>query len=279
MGINYWEEHLDGHMPDTTEHTAEPLDDKARNLIHALKHSYEHGDDEGVVTAYKQLTQMILNRISGQSAAATADVADNFVPVGRFYEVLGIQPLSSSRQVHVGYLRSIKKLLGQGSLNGQEREFLTRLEEICLAHDVLREPETRVDYDFRLLKVRGGGNALSDELNALETTIVPRSGKVHLKIGELLQSSEIIDMAELSAAVDMHKAMPEMLFGQFMVKSGFINQKQLDTVLEAQKLIGEGRITVAQFQAGMKAYKDSGIPLLAYLKQEGWVDDRQTIQD
>ncbi len=260
-------------MPETTEFSSEPIDDKARSLIHALKQSYEQGDDEAVVSAYKQLTQLIRNRISGQSATSQAEVPDNFVPVGRFYEILGIQPLSSSRQVHVGYLRSIRKLLVH-RIKGDERDFITRLEEICLAHDVLREPETRVDYDFRLLKVRGGGNALSDELNALETTVVPRSGKVHLKIGELLQSSEIIDMTELAAAVDMHKAMPEMLFGQFMVKSGFINQRQLDTVLEAQKLIGEGRITVAQFQAGMKAFKETGIPLLAYLKQEGWVDDR-----
>lgn len=262
-------------MPETTKYSSEPIDDNARSLIHALKQSYEQGDDQGVVTAYKQLTKLILNRISAQSASAVhPEAADNFVPVGRFYEILGIQPLSSSRQVHVGYLRSIKKLLSSRKLtNGQERDFLTRLQEICLAHDVLREPETRVDYDFRLLKVRGGGNALADELNAMETTIIPSSGKVHLKIGELLQSSEIIDMAELSAAVDMHKAMPEMLFGQFMVKSGFINQKQLDTVLEAQKLIGEGRITVAQFQAGMKAYKDTGIPLLAYLHNEGWMDD------
>ncbi len=264
-------------MPDTTPCTTEPMGDKERSLIHALKQSYEQGDDQGVVSAYKQLTQLILNRVSGQNAKALqSEAADNFVPVGRFYEILGIQPLSSSRQVHVGYLRSIKKMLAaRRAANGQERDFLARLEEICLAHDVLREPETRVDYDFRLLKVRGGGNALSDELDALETTIVPRSGKVHLKIGELLQSSEIIDMAELAAAVDMHKAMPEMLFGQFMVKSGFINQKQLDTVLEAQKLIGEGRITVAQFQAGMKAYKETGIPLLAFLNQEGFVDALQ----
>ena len=268
-------------MTETTEHTTEPLDDRARSLIHALKQSYEKGDDHGVVDAYKQLTQLILKRVSGQTAQALLpEQADNFVPVGRFYEILGIQPLSSSRQVHVGYLRSIKKLLGSRHLsNGQERDFLTRLQDICLAHDVLREPETRVDYDFRLLKVRGGGNALADELNALETTIVPRSGKVHLKVGELLQSSEIIDMAELAAAVDMHKAMPEMLFGQFMVKSGFINQRQLDTVLEAQKLIGAGHITVAQFQAGMKAFKDTGMPFLAFLKQEGWVDDRPVQQD
>jgi hypothetical protein len=251
------------------------IDDKSRSLIHALKQSYEQGDDEGVVSAYKQLTQLILSRISGQNVTSQTEVPDNFVPVGRFYEILGIQPLSSSRQVHIGYLRSIKKLLlNRQSANGQEWDFLSRLEEVCLAHDVLREPETRVDYDFRLLKVRGGGNALADELNAIETTIVPRSGKVHLKIGELLQSCEIIDMAELAAAVDMHKAMPEMLFGQFMVKSGFINQKQLDTVLDAQKLIGEGRITVAQFQAGMKAFKETGMPLIAYLKKEGWVDDR-----
>ncbi len=268
-------------MSETSQFTSEPMDDKSRSLIHALKQSYEQGDDQGVVSAYKQLTQLILNRVSAQnSKAMQPGQADNFVPVGRFYEILGIQPLSSSRQVHVGYLRSIKKLLtGRKGTNGQERDFLVRLEEICLAHDVLREPETRVDYDFRLLKVRGGGNALADELNAMETTIVPRSGKVHLKIGELLQSSEIIDMAELAAAVDMHKAMPEMLFGQFMVKSGFINQRQLDTVLEAQKLIGEGRITVAQFQAGMKAYKQTGIPLLAFLKQEGFVDDRPVLQD
>ncbi len=83
--------------------------------------------------------------------------------------------------------------------------------------------------------------------------------RLHLKIGELLNVAGLLEASELEIACDMHKAMPEMQFGSFLVKQGFIEEYQLEAVLFAQKLLRKGLITVVQYQAAMEELESSGV--------------------
>jgi hypothetical protein len=99
--------------------------------------------------------------------------------------------------------------------------------------------------------------------------------KPHLRIGELLQCSEILEPTELEIAVDMHRAMPELPFGQFLVKQGFLTDSELYSALLGQRLIIDGKITVAQFQTAMYMLRESSIPLSETLVSRGWVSRQE----
>jgi hypothetical protein len=189
-----------------------------------------------------------------------------------YYHILGLEPVSPFERIRVRFLSQVKRLLRERATNRDlsNREFRDRLRTLCVAYDVLRDPNTRTDYDFRLMGLRGGGEA-----QAVETPTESEQGqapnKPHLRIGELLQCSEILEPTELEIAVDMHKAMPEMPFGQFLVKQGFLTESELNSALLGQRLIVDGKITVAQFQTAMYTLRESSIPLSETLVSRGWV--------
>jgi hypothetical protein len=143
------------------------------------------------------------------------------------------------------------------------------LRAVCIAHDVLKEPTTRTDYDFRLLGVRDDNQVQTPE----DARPAGFGSRTHIKIGELLQCAQILEASELEIAVDMHKAMPEMRFGEFLVKQGFLERRQLEAALLGQFLISNGKITVAQYQVGMYNERNSSVPLAETITSAGWVTD------
>lgn len=190
-----------------------------------------------------------------------------------FYELLSTNMLSSYREIHVRFLRMVKKLIGKqkslkeaGNGASTERAFRIELRNLWVAHDVLKDPVNRADYDLGLLCNREGSQLVPD--NADKNTI-EQSAK--FKIGELLQAAEILDACELAIAVDMHRAVPEMMFGQFMVNQGYLTQEELDDALYAQKLIWAGKLTVAQFRQAMIESRASERTFRDELIKNGWV--------
>ncbi|GEM_PF-2218818 len=206
------------------------------------------------------------------------------VPIGDLYEALGVVPMSSIETIHVHYLRQVRKLLIAQQLTRDTSvwDFRGRLRAMSIAHDVLRDPVTRTDYDFRLLGLRGQSAPPVPELPGdMQTTITgTRPG---LRIGELLQACEVLEAADLDVAVDMHRAMPNMPFGQFLVRQDFLSQQELDSALLGQRLIVDGKITVAQFQVAMFSVRSDGVPLGKTLVDRGWVTqgdvDERTRED
>jgi len=79
-----------------------------------------------------------------------------------------------------------------------------------------------------------------------------------VRIGELLQCSGLLEKTELEIAADMHKAMPEIMFGAFLVKQGFVEEHDLECVLLAQQLIKTNDISLSQFQELMQERGDTG---------------------
>lgn len=193
-----------------------------------------------------------------------------------YYHILGLEPVSPFERIRIRFLSQVKRLLRERATNKDlsHREFRDRLRTLCVAYDVLRDPNTRTDYDFRLMGLRGGGDAQAVE-TPTESEQSQAPNKPHLRIGELLQCSEILEPTELEIAVDMHKAMPEMPFGQFLVKQGFLTESELYSALLGQRLIIDGKITVAQFQTAMYTLRERSIPLSETLVSRGWVGQQE----
>lgn len=185
-----------------------------------------------------------------------------------FYQILGVSNLSSFEEIHLRFLRIMRRLLrtryGAESANRDVREFREVLRTICVAHDILKDPNTRTDYDLRQM---GARNSQTEE-SPNDGKLAPRQ---RLMVGELLECARILEPTELEIALDMHKAEPGTLFGEFLVQAGFLNQEELDSTILAQRLISAGKITVAQFQTAMGKMRAGGTSFFDTLMTEGWL--------
>ncbi len=239
------------------------------------------GDEDAVSAVAAQDATAVDCEPTGVEAAA--DAADSaVVPAGSYYELLSVLPISTFTVIHVHFLRQVRRLLRErADRDTTVWQFRDLLKALCVAHDVLRDPLTRTDYDFRLLGLRGAGGAVQVAIPA-DVTERNLNRRPLLKIGELLQCSGVLDIKELEIAVDMHKAMPEMPFGQFLVRQDFLTQKVLDSALLGQRLIADGKITVAQFQVVMHDVGSLNTSLGDALVDRGWVpleDINARVQD
>lgn len=186
-----------------------------------------------------------------------------------FYDILGVHNTSSFEQIHQQFFRTMRalfKLRNQQQLNSTlgVRDFRYMLRQLCVAHDILRDPVTRTDYDLRLLGLR-------QPTEVTEETPGDVSTRARLMLGELLEATHLMEKAELEIALDMHKAMKEMPFGQFLVKAAFLTQDELDSALIAQKLISIGKITVNQFQYAIARLRNDDVSFFDTLVLEGWI--------
>lgn len=172
-----------------------------------------------------------------------------------FYLRLDVSSTADFASIHKSFLRKVRPLLRQyaaGGLVGQgKKDLLVILQSLWIAHDVLCDPVTRTDYDFRRMGLRG--HALDGDEGKASVASRPQ-----LRIGELLLCAGLLETTELEIAADMHKAMPELMFGAFLVKQGFIEEDDLNCVLLAQQLLRTGGITAAQFQLVMNERATSG---------------------
>ncbi|CAN5392812.1 hypothetical protein BH11CYA1_BH11CYA1_17240 [soil metagenome] len=172
-----------------------------------------------------------------------------------FYLRLQVSQIADFASIHKSFLRKVRPLLRQyasGTFTGQaKKDLLLSLQSLWIAHDILCDPVTRTDYDFRRMGLRGGV-----EENAEGKASV--ANRPQLRIGELLLCAGLLETTELEIAADMHKAMPELMFGAFLVKQGFIEEDDLNCVLLGQQLLKTGGITAAQFQESMSERSNSG---------------------
>lgn len=183
------------------------------------------------------------------------------------YQILGVSQVASFEEIHARYLRLMRRLL-QSRYSTENtitdfREFREVLRAICVAHDILKDPVTRADYDLRQVGLRNDAPVGEQGKPLME--------RRRLMLGELLECADILQSAELAIALDMHKAEPGMQFGEFLVTANFLNQEELDCTLMAQRLISSGKITVNQFRTAMYAMRDEGTAFFDTLMIEGWL--------
>ncbi|MBX9952570.1 MAG: hypothetical protein K2Y39_25580 [Candidatus Obscuribacterales bacterium] len=197
-------------------------------------------------------------------------MTDKESPLADIYTLLGVSQMSPMEGVRTRYYkltRAIHRELLTSPDIDRRNKLLYDLKFICIAYDILSDPVTRTDYDLRTMGLRG--------VSMVQTPEEKKPGelgqRLHLKIGELLNVAGLLEGSELEIACDMHKAMPEMQFGSFLVKQGFIEEYQLEAVLFAQKLLRKGLITVVQYQAAMEELESSGVSIAETAVERGYV--------
>ena len=162
--------------------------------------------------------------------------------------------MSSFDEIHTQFLRKARAILQAIKQNRAIRyDKLPEPQKLWIAHDILSDPVTRTDYDFRNLGVRGAPESIA--LPPDDQQPQRLGSRTPLGIGELLQCAGLLETTELEIACDMHKAMPEIQYGTFLVKQGFIEEHHLDAISGEQKLLRAGAISVAQFKSAMDSAK------------------------
>lgn len=197
-------------------------------------------------------------------------MTDKESPLADIYTLLGVSQMSPMEGVRTRYYKLTRaihrELLNTADID-RRNKLLYDLKFICIAYDILSDPVTRTDYDLRTMGLRGESMVQTPE----EKKPGELGQRLHLKIGELLNVAGLLEGSELEIACDMHKAMPEMQFGSFLVKQGFIEEYQLEAVLFAQKLLRKGLITVVQYQAAMEELESSGVSVAETVVERGYV--------
>ncbi len=197
-------------------------------------------------------------------------MTDKESPLSDIYTLLGVSQMSPMEGVRTQFYKLTRRIHRELATTvdlDQRKKLLYDLKFICIAYDILSDPVTRTDYDLRTMGLRGVAMPQTPE----EKKPGELGQRLHLKIGELLNVAGLLETSELEIACDMHKAMPEMQFGGFLVKQGFIEEYQLEAVLFAQKLLRKGLITIVQYQAAMEELESSGVSVSETVVERGYV--------
>lgn len=179
-----------------------------------------------------------------------------------FYEILSIPSTASFEELHRAFFKKIrnlnKKLAAKTLLDWQFQEFVAIL---CLAHDVLKHPNARLQYDLVLLGPADGGMGAEA---AAKNKLVP--------LKDMIKFSTLVSTRELSDAVEMHRDnRDDRAIGHYLVEKGLLSSEELDSILFAQKLVTSGKLTVAQFELAMQELRENSIPLLDTLVGSEWI--------
>ena len=265
-------ENGDSEVPVEASHSygeIQPLDPATLSMGRLAAPSTAAEPDTGATSEPNASGNM--GRASGQYGAhpsglpgqeTPAPVSEPAAPSIDAYGILGIEQVASFEEIHKCFFMKARRLLIEikGMRRKDKKPHLAKLQEMWIAHDILMDKVTRTDYDFRLMGLRGDSDVVVH--SAPEDVQQEReSARTPLRIGELLQCAGLLEPQELELAADAHKAEPQMLFGEFLVKQGFIIEEDLQQVLMGQRLIRKGSLSVKNFQLAIKQWKEEREPI------------------
>lgn len=189
------------------------------------------------------------------------------------YDLLSVPQTSSVEAIHKSFLKQVRKVLvAKTKTKGvYPRKSLEMLRNLWIAHDILTDESIRADYDLNVLGL--ATVAKPERSKYAEPPQMDEVDAASLRLGELLRAAGLIDQTELEIACDMHKAVREMPFGRFLVKQDFIEDEQLEAVLQGQQFLREGFIDLNQFQQAMVAFTRSAKDLDTILLERGFVSE------
>ncbi|MDZ4835127.1 MAG: hypothetical protein SGJ27_15230 [Candidatus Melainabacteria bacterium] len=243
-------------ITDASEETGRPAPSEERSIIDFSTSSEDSEADEE------------------RPVAKNADF-EGVQPNFNAYGILDVEQIASFEEIHRSFLFLVRRILLslKKAKRKQRKPLLEELQNLWIAHDILSDPVTRTDFDFRVLGLRGAPDVLIH--SAPEDKSHSISSRTPLRIGELMQCAGLLEPTELEIAADMHKAMPEMLFGAFLVKQGFISEEDLGQVLTGQRLLKNGNMTVGHYQICMKSWREQRVSIEESAVSEGFVTPQE----
>lgn len=196
---------------------------------------------------------------AAEAKSVSPDELRERLEVCNFYEILSMPSTASFEELHKAFLRKIRKLNKRLQTKDlEEWQFQEFIGALCLAHDVLKYPSARMQYDLGLF----GPGDMSAETTAKQKL---------MPLKELLRFSTLVPVMDLMDAADAAEGKNEREMGLYLVAKGKISQEEFDSMLFAQKLVSAGKLTLAQFELAMQEMRESNIPLLDTLIASEWI--------
>jgi hypothetical protein len=186
-----------------------------------------------------------------------------------FYELLQINPDATTEQVHKSYLRRVRNLIGSHEIDSKLEPWqIERLvQAISLAHEVLRDQNTRTSYD----KNRDFRKIVSEDPEYEPVRRRANTGKSIHSLISLIRYSQLLTPADLDAALAVNQGKTELQIASYLVEVGGLTVEELESITLARYLIALGKITITQYEIIIGEMKDTGTPLWVGLVAKGWV--------
>jgi hypothetical protein len=186
-----------------------------------------------------------------------------------FYELLQIDPGASTEQVHKSYLRRVRNLIGSHEIDSRLEPWQVErlVQAISLAHEVLRDQNTRTSYD----KNRDFRKYVSEDKEYEPVRRRANSGKSIHSLISLIRYSQLLTPADLDAALAFNQGKTELQIASYLVEVGRLTVEELESITLARYLIALGKITITQYEIIIGEMKETGTPLWVGLVAKGWV--------
>jgi hypothetical protein len=186
-----------------------------------------------------------------------------------FYELLQIDPGASTEQVHKSYLRRVRNLIGSHEIDSKLEPWQVErlVQAISLAHEVLRDQNTRSSYD----KNRNFRKFVSEDQEYEPVRRRANSGKSIHSLISLIRYSQLLTPTDLDAALAVNQGKTELQIASYLVEVGRLTVEELESITLARYLIALGKITITQYEIIIGEMKETGTPLWVGLVAKGWV--------
>jgi DnaJ domain len=186
-----------------------------------------------------------------------------------FYELLQIDPGASTEQIHKSYLRRVRNLIGSHEVDSKLEPWQVErlVQAISLAHEVLRDQNTRSSYD----KNRNFRKFVSEDQEYEPVRRRANSGKSIHSLISLIRYSQLLTPTDLDAALAVNQGKTELQIASYLVDVGRLTVEELESITLARYLIALGKITITQYEIIIGEMKETGTPLWVGLVAKGWV--------
>lgn len=188
-----------------------------------------------------------------------------------FYELLQISAGSSMENVHKGYLRRVRRLIGTHHLENDTELAPWQVERlvqaISLAHEVLRDPHTRTAYD----KTRDFKKLVTDGVDFEPARKKAAAAKSVHSLISLIRFSQLVSTSDLETAMNAGENQTELETASYLVEVGKLTIEELESITLARYLLALGKITMTQYELCISEMQDIGTPMWVNLVAKGWV--------
>ena len=89
---------------------------------------------------------------------------------------------------------------------------------------------------------------------------------------QLMQYSQIISDIEVKALINQMRFAPEIALKDLILNAGYVTQNELNSLILAETLIIQGRISMAQFAVAMYDERNNNVRMAESLQNRGWLE-------
>jgi hypothetical protein len=244
-------------------------------LCASLRQSWAINDTEGVITVARQLYQLFPDLLPAYKPG------NNGAP-DSLYDFLNTVCDAPQTSVIAAYLRAIKRYLRSGEVKELKDEYI----RVLNAGYILRKPRLRLSHDLIIVRqwlLDQGAIPEDGTIDFVQPSPVAEPAPLLHKtqqiplpklppLVELLRESQMIGPAEVQALVNQMHIAPEIPVQELVLSAGYVSDLELKSLQLAEYLLGQGKITMAQFAVAMYDERTQGVRMAESLQNRGWLE-------